>query len=360
MPVAADTQVGPPRSLQWVAPPLWLRSHETPSGIEGLVSSAGRIFYFLDEGLIGITDQRLPERWSLVCRDAFNGKLLWKRPVGRLGLARVGRRQVCGHGLDGNPRRPHRGARREPAAAGGRRRPLYATLGFRSPLSILDAASGEVVATVEGTRAGAGDAGQRRHRAGPLARSAGRRRQTPRPGRSQPVPLDRRRGPDRQGAVEEGDQADRLAAAGHRPGTRHLPGRCDAHGLDLRSGRTLWTVDGPQGNGRTLIAHQGFVLVYAAERARSREGTSGNLLWSQEVPGSSGGESEDLFVVDGVVWRGMIPVDGDLKPVGKSADAMALGFDLRTGEESGGSWPASSAAPNTITAAIATRPPSGT
>ena len=29
--VANDSVVGPPRSLQWVAPPLWLRSHETPS-----------------------------------------------------------------------------------------------------------------------------------------------------------------------------------------------------------------------------------------------------------------------------------------------------------------------------------------
>ena len=33
-PVAADTVVGPPTALQWVAPPLFLRSHETPSGIE--------------------------------------------------------------------------------------------------------------------------------------------------------------------------------------------------------------------------------------------------------------------------------------------------------------------------------------
>jgi SAM-dependent methyltransferase len=79
--VANDSVVGPPRSLQWVAPPLWLRSHETPSGIQSPVSAAGRLFYFFDEGLIGITDERLPDRWSLVCRDAFNGRLLWKREL---------------------------------------------------------------------------------------------------------------------------------------------------------------------------------------------------------------------------------------------------------------------------------------
>ena len=43
--VADDTVVGPPRNLQWVAPPLWLRSHETPSGIQSPVHSGGRMFY---------------------------------------------------------------------------------------------------------------------------------------------------------------------------------------------------------------------------------------------------------------------------------------------------------------------------
>ncbi|NQT00388.1 MAG: class I SAM-dependent methyltransferase, partial [Planctomycetes bacterium] len=55
--VADDSVVGPPRSLQWIAPPLWLRSHETPSGIQSPVTAAGRLFYFFDEGLIGITDE---------------------------------------------------------------------------------------------------------------------------------------------------------------------------------------------------------------------------------------------------------------------------------------------------------------
>ncbi len=60
---------------------LGLRSHETPSGVQAMVSAAGRLFHFFDEGLVGVTDQRLPERWSLVARDAFNGKLLWKRSI---------------------------------------------------------------------------------------------------------------------------------------------------------------------------------------------------------------------------------------------------------------------------------------
>ena len=83
--VAHDTLVGPPRYMQWVAKPLWLRSHETESGISALVSAGGRVFYILDEGLIGIVDERLPCTWSLVARDAFNGVLLWKRPMPQWG-----------------------------------------------------------------------------------------------------------------------------------------------------------------------------------------------------------------------------------------------------------------------------------
>ena len=80
--VADDTVVAQPRNLQWVAPPRWLRSHETPSGIQSPVYADGRMFYFFDEGLIGITDQRIPDRWSLICRDAFNGRMLWRRQLG--------------------------------------------------------------------------------------------------------------------------------------------------------------------------------------------------------------------------------------------------------------------------------------
>jgi len=140
--VARDELVGPPRALQWMAPPLWLRSHETPSGIEGLVSSGGRLFYFFDEGPIGITDQRLPERWSLIARDAFNGKRLWKRPVEPWGWPEWAADRFAG--VDWTT---IRGARtvvpdenqRRLVAQGDR---LYATLGYQSPLAILDAATG--------------------------------------------------------------------------------------------------------------------------------------------------------------------------------------------------------------------------
>jgi len=135
--VARDKRVDAPRSLQWMAPPLWLRSHETPSGFEALVSGGGRVFYIFDEGIVGITDQRLPERWALLCRDAFNGKLLWRRSIEKWGwpewapdkfsgtdwtLIKGGRTVVPGE----NQRR---------LVADGDR--LYVTLSYNAPLSIL-------------------------------------------------------------------------------------------------------------------------------------------------------------------------------------------------------------------------------
>jgi outer membrane protein assembly factor BamB len=79
--VSKDQRVGPPERLQWTAGPLWTRSHEITPSVQGMVSAGGRLFYAHDEGPIGLFDDRLPGKWSLIARDAFNGRLLWKRSI---------------------------------------------------------------------------------------------------------------------------------------------------------------------------------------------------------------------------------------------------------------------------------------
>jgi outer membrane protein assembly factor BamB len=103
--------------------------------------------------------------------------------------------------------------------------------------------------------------------------------------------------------------------------------------LSLADSRPQWSVNDVPGKARTLIGHDGVVLLYAQNTLEARDAASGDLLWRQEVPPSTGGESQDLFVASGIVWRGMVCVDENEKPVGKSAGAMAIGFDLRTGQE---------------------------
>ncbi|MFB0552578.1 MAG: PQQ-binding-like beta-propeller repeat protein [Phycisphaerae bacterium] len=133
--VAHDSVVGPPRHLQWVGSPRWARHHDHMANVSALVSAAGRLFYIFDEG--PTASIQLPAKWSLIARDAFNGTILWKRPISswnthlwplKSGPAQLPRRLV---------------------AVGNR---VYVTLGLDAPLTVLDAATGRTIRTYEGTK----------------------------------------------------------------------------------------------------------------------------------------------------------------------------------------------------------------
>jgi len=79
-PVSADTLVAPVTSLRWYAPPTVSRAGSEREA--GLRIAGGRIIYAIKDH--GIKD-RLPRqaRNHLICRDAYNGVLLWKIPIAR-------------------------------------------------------------------------------------------------------------------------------------------------------------------------------------------------------------------------------------------------------------------------------------
>jgi len=332
--VAQDELVGPPRALQWIAPPLWLRSHETPSGFESLVSGNGRVFYYLDEGLIGITDQRLPERWSLVCRDAFNGRLLWKRPIEGWGWPAWAQSRFAEQDWTtirgGRTVVPEENQRR--LVVDGDR--LFATLSYQAPVSILDAASGTVLKTVEETAPVKELLVAKQtlvvySQNSEAATSASRRGQEP----DQPSQLFGidpqtgnilwQRAAPNIGSLMLAIDGDRLV---YRAGSQLT---C----LGLLDGQWKWQVDHLRGRPRTLIAIDGTVIQYTQQRIEAHDIANGQLLWSQDqIPPSSGGESPDLFVIGDQVWRGIVPVDDQQKPVKKSEDAMVVAYDLRTGK----------------------------
>ncbi|MHC4437988.1 MAG: outer membrane protein assembly factor BamB family protein [Planctomycetota bacterium] len=132
--VAHDQLVGPPRHIQWVAGPPHTRSHEHIPGIYALVSTGGRIFYIADEAPVGSVRQ-IP-KWNLIARDAFNGILLWKKPVDTWFPHIVNWGQT--------PRQ----LQRKLVAVGDR---VYVTLGLHAPVSAVDAATGALLKVYDNT-----------------------------------------------------------------------------------------------------------------------------------------------------------------------------------------------------------------
>ncbi|MFZ5828576.1 MAG: PQQ-binding-like beta-propeller repeat protein, partial [Planctomycetota bacterium] len=133
-PAGTDTQVAPPKRLQWLGGPGWARHHDHMASMSALVSANGRLFYILDEG--SRASIQLPSHWNLIARDAFNGTILWKREIPQWASKDFGLKSGPAHLL------------RRLVAVGDR---VYVTLDIHAPVTILDAASGKTLATCEST-----------------------------------------------------------------------------------------------------------------------------------------------------------------------------------------------------------------
>jgi len=140
--VANDTVVGPPRHVQWIAEPRWQRHHEATPSVSTVVSAGGRLFAIVNQTPPGIDG--MPDQWALVARDAFNGKLLWKRPIAQWGW-RQWSDHSYGHGRWNHPTH----LPRRLVATGDR---VFVTLGFNAPLTAVDAATGRTVMTYSQAR----------------------------------------------------------------------------------------------------------------------------------------------------------------------------------------------------------------
>jgi len=132
--VANDTAIGPPRHLQWLGGPRWARHHDHVASMNAMVTTGGRLFYIMDEGLTA--SLLTPSKWRLICRDAFNGLVLWKRNLPDWVPALVPLKA----GPASLPRRL--------VAVG---ETVYAPLGRDKCVSALSAVSGDVLRTYAGS-----------------------------------------------------------------------------------------------------------------------------------------------------------------------------------------------------------------
>ena len=333
--VAHDDVVGPPRRMQWVGGPRYARHHDRMSSVSAVVTSGGRVFYIMDEAPdVSIL---IPPKWKLIARDAFNGTILWKRPMGEWFNHM--------HGLKSGPA----DLPRRLVAVGDR---VYVTLGIGEPLTALEAATGETVHTyadTENAEEVVCSDGILFVQAGTTATETTARKPKPKRKIASTSAANKRLlaiQADSGKTIWTAEQAilkGTLATAGGRV---VFMSEDRIVCLDRGDGTESWRSDPlpraenyPYRFTPTLVLYDDVVLFaggeFAANGNRSwateKDDTltalsaeTGKVLWTAPHPLSGYASSEDLLVVDGVVWCG--------ETTSGHAVGRFTGRDVKTGE----------------------------
>ncbi|MBL7133863.1 MAG: PQQ-binding-like beta-propeller repeat protein [Phycisphaerae bacterium] len=345
--------------MQWQAAPLWSRHHNLMPSISAMVSSGGRVFYIVDDAPPGMTGDS-PDRWALVARDAFNGIELWRRPIDDWGW------RAWSWRWEGRFNQPNQIAKRLVAIGDT----VYATLGFNAPLTALDAATGKVLKTYDGTQF----TDEILYQHGVLILSVNHAAQraakvpvNPATGREAPEPLEadppvtksvtavnaktgkvlwktgRFVGNSTKTSGLERVTHLLLAAGGSRA---YLLDRTDVVALDLKSGKKLWQAPRPESKRYTsryhhlmsdmctLVATDTAILLCQLEpiqkrigwraikaRMRAYDPKTGDELWTRKCGNWGHFCVPDVFVTGGLAW------------VHDSKEMAAVGLDLASGAE---------------------------
>ena len=333
--VGKDRIVGPPRRLQWVGGPKWLRNHDFMSSLNGMVSSKGRIFYLIDEGLRNHI--YLPARWSVVARDAFNGTDLWKRSIEQWFPHIWPFKSGPGH----LPRRI--------VAADDR---VYVTLGITAPLSILDAATGKTIRTYKNTKATEEivlDCGVLYLVVDPDKEPLLYQHETTNRGKEQKRANNvfgwSKQSPEKLVMAVSADTGKELWNHRNRvaPLTLAVQGkRIFFHdgehivALNRDSGKEEWISENAgdwavpaTGYAPRLIADDSVVVLSTKKGRGGRlvglSTETGKILWRAEQPSSGHFSPEDLFLIDGLIWTAQT---GKAQTEG----THFVGIDIQTGQ----------------------------
>jgi hypothetical protein len=355
-PVAEDTVVGPPTHLQWIGGPRWLRCHETDSSVSTLVTAKGRLFTIVDEAPISLPGQHsLPDKWSLIARDAFNGTLLWKVPIRRWGW-----REWKPIWFNTRPGDIPLNIQKRLVAAGDF---VYVTLGYQAPVVQLDARTSEVLQTYAGTER----TGEILHHDGRLILSvldgaqvrvvavetATGKRLWASPKTYRGSTVDYIRWKEMNGGSEpvELDPSLNTATDGRTVALIDGP---ELVGLDAGSGAERWRAAFPQDEADqtaggirsacnlwigTMIVRDGVVIHASPNKLAGFAADTGKLLWSQpkRYIGHLWYEWKDVFVIGDLVWTWSADLEVGASESGKAKERAiypktANGYDLHTGE----------------------------
>jgi len=325
--VSRDRAVAPSKHLQWFTGPRFGRQHEHMSSFSAMVSEAGRIFYIVDEG--SPVSIMLPSDWKLIAKDAYNGGLLWKRPIARW----QSRYWPMKNGPVVLPRRL--------VANGGE---VYVTLGIDAPISVLDASSGKTLRTFDQTRgtfefvvsdgvvfAVVNRDGRLMNYRREIEDMVAQRNKIF--GQSFPndvrdvVAVDAKTG-DTLWKIQSQTAQSSLSADGRNVVFHDNEGVVC---LDRATGRWRWKTPVEQspeyqfGRGATLVL-AGDVIVFSgmAKNVTALAADSGEILWTAPHTTTGHHSPYDVFVIDGQVWFGQTA--SGRKP------GTFVGLDLHSGE----------------------------
>ena len=331
--VGHDQVVGPPRRLQWVGSPRWSRHHDHMASMSALVSANGRLFYIMDLGSKAAI--QLPPDWWLIARDAFNGTVLWKRPIAAWNT----HRWALKSGPAQLPRRL--------VAVGDT---VFVTMALDAPVTALDAATGKTLRTYKGTA----NTEEIIASDGVLFLMVSPNPSTwPAFRQRFAYVWDNTREANKHGAWDE--QARRIVAVQADTGqvlwekkapVAPLALAADATrvcyhdgerivALARRTGKEQWRSEPvarrspiASGFGPTLVLYRDVVLFAGGTRTMTAlAAATGKALWTGKHHRGGHMSPEDLLVLDGVAWSGQIAGGGD--------SGVFTGYDVRTGKVRG-------------------------
>lgn len=347
--VSHDKAVGPPQQMQWVCGPPYARSHEINSSMAAMVSAEGRIFYVWDEGPLGQPEKRFPSQWSLIARDAFNGMPLWKMPMPNWGWS-----QWHDESRWDNPRDratmlrqlPRTTTRRIVAADDK----LFVTLGYQAPVSVLNAATGERLQTIERTD-GTDEILLDAEVLILCVRETERPKNSKRDFRLSQNPGQIMAVNSQNGEILWQSEPDMISPLTLAINDKHVfyAKYGEVVCLDRTNGKPLWRSEPVEGRGQqgTLVAQDKVVLFaygpvpgepekrgyqtirYHQAHAFSVE--TGEKLWSSPPYRGPSGNGLDVFVINGLAWFGVDNKE-NLPDHWSDTTTQRVGYDLLTGK----------------------------
>jgi len=326
--VGTDEVVGPPRRIQWMGAPKWLRNHDFMTVMNAMVSARGRIFYVTDEALGNHIF--LPSRWTLIARDGFNGVILWKKPLTDWHPNNWPLKSGPGH------------LPRKLVAVGDT---VYVAAGLAEPVKAIDAATGRTIRTYDATKPTQEIIlcdGVLYLVVDPHAAPVNYRAKT-----SSYKEISRANTgwawtQDSPGRIIKAIEADSAKVLWEHP-ARVAPLTLTVAGdkvlyhngrglvaLDRKTGRNLWESDGPAvsrvvtGGSLRVSYSQGIAVFASGTRLTAFSAEDGRQLWTGSLQKTSHHCPEDLFIIDGQIWS---PNTGTPQRNGTHFKVM----DLRTG-----------------------------